>query len=152
MREQRATKITLNSVFNILKLIPLFTVSKSKPFQCCQLKRILSNTSATFVYCTDTVYIGKILHLFRSSVTTRHPLLQPFSKLVKNIPFSYKNSIFPTLSDNSAAHCPAQKNVPFLILCSRIGTKLTASRRPTPRCPAKKKYIFTLFVHASVQN
>ena len=38
--------------------------SKSNPFQCCQLKRILSNTSANFLYCTDTVYIGKILQFF----------------------------------------------------------------------------------------
>ena len=30
MREQRTTKITLNSAFNILKFIPLFTVSSQK--------------------------------------------------------------------------------------------------------------------------
>ena len=30
MREQRTTKITLNSAFDILKLIPLFTVSSQK--------------------------------------------------------------------------------------------------------------------------
>ena len=45
--------------------------SKSDPFQCFQLKCILSNTSAT-------IYIGKILPIFRSSGTTRHPLLHPY--------------------------------------------------------------------------
>ena len=30
MREQRTAKLTLNSVFKILKLIPLFTVSSQK--------------------------------------------------------------------------------------------------------------------------
>ena len=30
MREQRAAKLTLNSVFDILKLIPFFTVSSQK--------------------------------------------------------------------------------------------------------------------------
>ena len=30
MREQRTTKLTLNSVFDILKLIPLFTISSQK--------------------------------------------------------------------------------------------------------------------------
>ena len=30
MRVQRTTKITLNSVFDILKLIPVFTVSSQK--------------------------------------------------------------------------------------------------------------------------
>ena len=64
--------------------------SKSNPFQCCQLNCIISYTSATFVYWTDTVYIGNILQFFRSSVTTRHPLSQCFSKLVK------KTYPFPT--------------------------------------------------------
>ena len=39
------------------------------PFHCVQSKSnpkpmlsIKTHTSATFVYCTDTVYIGKILH------------------------------------------------------------------------------------------
>ena len=62
MREQRTAKLILNSVFNILKLIPLFTGSgkKSKPFQCSQ-----SLTSAAFERCTIkntyTVYTGKLL-------------------------------------------------------------------------------------------
>ena len=40
MREQRTAKLTLNSVFHILKLIPLFhcAQSKSNPFQCSKLK------------------------------------------------------------------------------------------------------------------
>ena len=88
------------------------------PFHCVQsesnrfpMLSIKKHTSATFVYCTDAVYIGKILHFSRSSVTTRHHLSQRFSKHVnKTIPFSYKNSIFPTLNDDSAVHCPARKN------------------------------------------
>ena len=34
MREQRTAKLTLNSVFDILKLIPLFTVSSQKVTLC----------------------------------------------------------------------------------------------------------------------
>ena len=63
MREQKIAKLILNSLFSILKLIPLFTGSgqKSKPFQCSQ-----SLTSAAFECCTNnkytcTVYTGKLL-------------------------------------------------------------------------------------------
>ena len=57
MREQRTAKLILNSVFSILKLIPLFTGSgqKSKPFQCSQ-----SLTSAAFECCTIKKYIYSI--------------------------------------------------------------------------------------------
>ena len=81
MREQRTAKLTLNSVFNILKLIPLFTVSSQKA--------TLSNA----VIKTHTLI-----------------LLQPFPEVVKNIPFALKNGIFPTaLNDDSAGHCPPRK-------------------------------------------
>ena len=80
MREQRTAKLTLNSVFNILKLIPLFTVSSQKV--------TLSNVVNLNAY-------------FLPSAT--------FCKICKNIPFSYKNGIFPTLNDDSAAHCQAPK-------------------------------------------
>ena len=59
------------------------TQSKSNLFQCCKLKCLLS-------YCC-----------------------QPFVNFVKNIPFSYKNRIFPTLKDDSAVHCPAHKKYSF---------------------------------------
>ena len=84
MREQRTAKLTLNSVFNILKLIPLFTVSSKK------------------------VTLSYVIDLNAYSLTSA-----TFCKICKNIPFSYKNSIFPTLNDDSAAHCPARKKYPF---------------------------------------
>ena len=52
--------------------------SKRNPFQCCQLKRILSNTSATFVYYTDTVYIGIILQFFSQPSDDQAPLIAAF--------------------------------------------------------------------------
>ena len=53
-----------------------------------------------------------------------------FCKLCKTYTFSYKNSIFPTLNDDSAAHCPARKKYPFssFFFCSHIGTQLTSKR------------------------
>ena len=61
--------------------------------------------------------IGKILEFFRRSVTTRHPSSQHFSKLVKKTySFPTKIAFFPTLNDDSTAHCPARKKVPFLIV------------------------------------
>ena len=80
MREQRTVKLTLNSVFDILKLIPFFTVSSQKA--------TLSN-----------VVIKRHTHL----------LLQPFPKFVKKHTLFLQNSIFPTLNDDIAAHCPARK-------------------------------------------
>ena len=83
--------------------------SKSNPFQSSKLKRILSYFSTFCIFCK------------------------------KNIPFSYKNSIFPTLNDDSAAHCTVRIKVPVLIVfCSRISTQLT-SKRPPP--PGVNKYI-----------
>ena len=86
MREQRAAKLTLNGVFDILKLVPLFTLSGQK------------------------VTLSNVVNYNAYSL-----ILQPFVKFVKHIPFSYKNSIFPTLNDDSAVHCPARKKVPVLI-------------------------------------
>ena len=98
VREQRTAKLTLNSVSDILKLIPLFTVSSQK------------------------VTLSNLVIKKRSTLLLR----QTF---VKNIPFFYKNSIFPTLNDDSAAHCPARKRYPFSsFFCSRIGTPLTCKR------------------------
>ena len=84
MREQRTAKLTLNSVFDILKLIPLFTVSSQK----VTISNVVNLNAYFLTYATSF-------------------------KNCKNIPFSYKNSIFPTLNDDSAAHCPARKKYPF---------------------------------------
>ena len=62
VREQKTAKLTLNSVFEILNLIPLFTILslKCNPFHCVQSKNNLfdcnplnaySFTSATIVCC-----------------------------------------------------------------------------------------------------
>ena len=70
-------------------------------------------------------------------MTTRHPLLQRFSKLVKlTYSFPTKVAFFPTLNDDSAAHCQARKKYPFSsFFCSRIGTQLTRKRlRVTRTC------------------
>ena len=75
MREQRTAKLTLNDVFDILKLIPLFTLSSQK----VNLSNVVNSNAYSLI-------------------------LQPF---VKHILFSYKNSIFPTLNDDSTVHCPA---------------------------------------------
>ena len=50
MREQRTAKLTLNSVLDILKLIPLFTVPSEKvALSSVVNKNAYSLTSATFV-------------------------------------------------------------------------------------------------------
>ena len=70
-------------------------------------------------------------------MTTRHPLLQRFSKLVKlTYSFPTKVAFFPTLNDDSAVHCPARKKYPFSsFFCSRIGIQLTRKRlRVTRTC------------------
>ena len=95
-------KLTLNSLFDILKLILLFAVASQK----LTLSNVLnynafSLDSATF--CT----ICKKTHTL----------------------FLQKNCIFPTLNDNSAAHCPARKKYPFSsFFFSRFGTQLTRKR------------------------
>ena len=61
MREQRTAKLTLNSVFDILKLIPLFTVSSQK------------------------VTLSNVVNLNAYFLTSAN-----FCKICKNIPFSYK--------------------------------------------------------------
>ena len=114
MREQRTAKLTLNNVFDILKLIPLFTVSSQKA--------TLSNV-----------------------VIKRHTLLllQPFPKFVKKRTLFLQNSIFPTLNDDSAGHCPARKKVPFLIVflfTHRYTTEQQAPLPPPPGvCPKDQK-------------
>ena len=87
MSEQRTAKLTLNIVSDILKFIHLFIVSSQKVTQSNEVNsNAYSRTSATFC------------------------------KIVKSIPFFYKKSIFPTLNDDSPAHCPARKEVPFLMV------------------------------------
>ena len=49
----------------------------------------------------------KHTHTYGQAETNMSPF---FSKL------GHKNSIFPTLNDDSAAHCPARKKVLFLIV------------------------------------
>ena len=111
MREQRTTKLTLNGVFNILKLIPLFTVSSQKV--------TLSNVVNLNAYFLPSAI---------------------FCKICKNIPFSYKNDIFPTLNDDSAAHCPARKK--YRLFCSCIGTQLTSKPPPPPPPPREPTKCF----------
>ena len=59
MHEQRTTKITLNSVFDILKLIPLFTVSSKKVTLSNVVNQIAYSLILLqfFLSCTDTVVI-----------------------------------------------------------------------------------------------
>ena len=55
MREQRTAKLALNSVFDILKLIPF---SKCNPFQYSKLKHLLSYLS-TFFKKNYTLFLQK---------------------------------------------------------------------------------------------
>ena len=108
MPEQRTAKLTLNSVSDILNLIPLFTVSSQK------------------------VALSIVVNLNAYSLTSA-----TFCKLVKNIPFFYKSSIFPTLNDDSNAHCPARKKYPF---SSFLFThRYTTGKQAPPPPPGTKR-------------
>ena len=111
MREQRTAKLTLNSVFDILKLIPLFTLSSP---QRSNQKVTLSNVVNLNAY-------------FLISAT--------FCKICKNIPFSYKISIFPTLNDDSATHRPARKKYPFSSFFFLITHRYTTDQQAPPPPP-----------------
>ena len=94
MREQRTAKLTLSSLFDILKLIPLFTEASQK------------------------VTLSNIVNYNAFSLTSA-----TFCKICKKHTLFLQNSIFPTLHDDSAAHCPTRKRYTFSSLfCSRIST------------------------------
>ena len=71
IREQSSAKLTLNNVFVILKLIPLFTESGQKvTLSNVANYKTYSLTSAAYVCCTNTVHIN----FYKSTVFAAHLL------------------------------------------------------------------------------
>ena len=113
MREQRTAKVTLNSVFDVLKLIPLFTVSSQK------------------------VTLSNVVNLNAHFLTSA-----AFCKICKNTPFSNKNSNFLPFIMTALRTAQLEKKYPFSsYFCSRIGTQLTRKRpRGVDACSGPDKF------------
>ena len=104
MLEQRIDERTLNSVFQISVKTILFAVF---------FEKLLLFTALLILTTLNTEWF--------------------FPLRPEKLTLFYKRCIFPTPNDDSAAHCPALKKVPFLIVfffffCSSIGTKLVCMR------------------------
>ena len=113
---QTTAKLTLKSVFAILKLKSLFTVSGQKVTisNVANYKTYSLNCAALYV-ALSTLRKTTVILLFLQLIYDQalglgfisDPYSQYFHKLVKHIPLFSQKQHFPTLNDDSTAHCPA---------------------------------------------
>ena len=98
-----------------------------------------------FTVASQKITLSNVVNYNAYSLTSA-----TFCKICKknNIPFSYKNSIFPTLNDDSAAHCPARKKYPFssFLFTHRYTTDQKAPPLPPDGEPSRT--VNCRFLHA----